>query len=330
MTAIVADVPPTTPVAELSVSVVICSYSERRWEWLSAAVAAVQMQTRPAQEIIVVIDHNDALLRRARNAFRDATVLPNDRINGLAGARNTGVKRSTGEIIVFLDDDAIAELRCLEKLVAVYSDPSVLGAGGAALPVWPKGAPGWFPEEFNWVVGCAYTGLPLSTAPIRNPIGACMSFRRDAFQRVGPFTHGIGRTAADRMGCEETEFSIRVQQLMPGSLLMYVPSARVQHHVDAGQQGWGHFVRRCYAEGRSKALVAAEVGSRDALSSERIYTRKVLPAGALRGLRDTARGHPAGLLRAGAISAGLLATTCGYVRGKVPSRRKELRGTAQG
>jgi GT2 family glycosyltransferase len=314
-------------VAELSVSVVICTYSQDRWDWLCAAVAAVQMQTRPAQEIIVVVDHNDALAARARETFADATVIANEQSPGLSGARNTGVRRSTGDVLVFLDDDAIAELPCLERLIDVYTDPAVVGAGGAARPVWAKGAPSWFPEEFNWVVGCAYTGLPESTSRVRNPIGACMSFRRSAFHLAGPFTNGMGRAGADRMGCEETEFSIRVQQHLPGSTVMYVPSARVQHHVDPGQQSWRHFVRRCYAEGRSKALVASHVGASAALASEREYTRRVLPAGALRGLRDTATGHPTGLLRTVAIGAGLAATASGYLRGRFRSSQRELRGT---
>src|SRR5450631_96417 len=174
MTAVSGAVETTIDPAELSVGVVICTYSERRWDWLCAAVAAVQEQTRRCDELLIVVDHNETLLQRARAAFPGATVLPNEQRTGLAGARNTGVGRSASDIIVFLDDDAVAEPHCLERMVEVYSDPSVLGAGGAPLAVWPNERPIWFPEEFNWVVGCAYTGLPSETAPVRNPIGACM------------------------------------------------------------------------------------------------------------------------------------------------------------
>jgi hypothetical protein len=207
----------------------------------------------------------------------------------------------------------------------VYSDPRVLGAGGAAVAAWPDKQPRWFPEEFNWVVGCAYTGLPLSTAEVRNPIGACMSFRRTAFDRAGAFTYGIGRTAADGMGCEETEFSIRVRRTVPGSVLLYVPAARVQHHVDDGRQGWRHFLQRCLAEGRSKALVADEVGRRDALASEWPYAVRVLTAGVVRGLRDALSGRPDGLLRSAAIGAGLGTTTYGYLSSRVRIGRERKR-----
>jgi GT2 family glycosyltransferase len=323
--AVTAAAETPTASAGLSVGVVICTYSERRWDWLCAASAAVRGQTRRCDELVIVVDHNETLLQRARAAFADATVVPNPLRTGLAGARNTGVNHFATDIIVFLDDDAVAEPDCLERLVEAYSDPRVVGAGGAALPVWPDQRPRWFPEEFNWVVGCAYTGLPRETASVRNPIGACMSFRRAAFDRAGAFTYGIGRTGADRMGCEETEFSIRVRQLMPHCRLLYVPGARVQHHLDASQQEWRHFVRRCFAEGRSKALVADEVGSRNALASEWPYALRVLSAGILRGVWEALSGRPAGLMRAGAIGAGLAATTCGYLSGRLRTRLKQKR-----
>ena len=46
MTAVASTVETTNAPADPSVGVVICTYSERRWEWLCAAVAAVQVQTR--------------------------------------------------------------------------------------------------------------------------------------------------------------------------------------------------------------------------------------------------------------------------------------------
>ncbi len=50
----------------LDVSVMICTYTEKRWPYLVAAVASIQRQTTPPHEIIVVVDHNASLLERAR------------------------------------------------------------------------------------------------------------------------------------------------------------------------------------------------------------------------------------------------------------------------
>ncbi len=69
----------------------------------------------------------------------------------------------------------------------------MLGAGGSVIPRWETAKPSWFPEEFYWVVGCTYVGLPETRAPIRNPFGGAMCVRREIFETVGGFSEEIGR-----------------------------------------------------------------------------------------------------------------------------------------
>jgi GT2 family glycosyltransferase len=298
--------------ATSSVTVIICAFTLDRWEALRAAVDSVHRQANPLADVVVVIDYNDELLRRAAATFDGDTVIANVEQQGLSGARNTGVDHASGEIVAFLDDDAAALPGWLERLLAPYGDPSVMGVGGAALPNWQQPPPAWFPPEFYWVVGCSYVGLPTVAAEVRNFIGANMSYRRAAFELVGGFSHGLGRIGSVPLGCEETEFGIRVRRAAPGSRFVYEPDAEVQHVVGASRATWGYFRRRCWAEGLSKAIVAELSGSEAALQSERIYVRRALPL----GLRDSLRAGPAGVTRAAAIIAGLLITAAGYARGR--------------
>src|SRR5579862_4500875 len=53
------------------VSVVICAYTEKRWDELLAAIDSVQRQTVPPKDVIVVIDHNSDLLQRVRDKITD-------------------------------------------------------------------------------------------------------------------------------------------------------------------------------------------------------------------------------------------------------------------
>jgi GT2 family glycosyltransferase len=305
-----------------AVSVIICTYTQRRWKVLLAAVASVGRQTHPALETIVVIDHNKELLERAQATLRDVRVIESDGERGVSAARNTGVSSAGGEIVAFLDDDAVADETWLEELVRAYESPSVIGTGGVARPRWVGGeAPRWLPCEFYWTVGCSYRGLPTQTAPIRNPIGATMSFRRTVFDRIGGFSSGIGRVGRTPLGCEETELSIRARRAYPGGLVLHVPSARVEQLVPAERLSWRYFRSRCWAEGLSKALVTDEVGSTDALSSEWTYTLRTLPTGALGGLLDAVRGDLTGLLRSSAIVAGFWITVAGYLRGRLARKR---------
>lgn len=291
---------------------VICAYADRRWEALCDAVGAATAQ-RP-DELIVVIDHNDALCARAAVAFDRATVVASAGPRGLSGARNTGVAAASGDILVFLDDDACPRPGWLATIMEAFLDNSVIGVGGTAYPRWEGDVPAWLPPEFYWVVGCSYRGLPQRVMPIRNPIGANMAFRRDVFDRVGGFSDGIGRVGRTPLGCEETELSIRATRGIAGRIVQ-IPGAIVDHLVPADRTGWRYFRRRCWAEGISKAIVAHSVGTDTALASERSYVTRTLPTGVMIALRDALRGERAGFARAGTIIAGLMITTAGYLRG---------------
>jgi cellulose synthase/poly-beta-1,6-N-acetylglucosamine synthase-like glycosyltransferase len=301
----------------LTVGVVICCYTERRFAQLQAAVESVRCQTRPPDELVVVVDHAPALLVRARQELGDrARVVANGGQRGLADARNAGVRHLTAEVVAFLDDDAVAEERWLEQLTAWYADPDVVGTGGIVEPRWAQAPPRWLPDEFLWVVGCSYTGLPRTPAAVRNPIGANMSFRRPALAHRG-FRAGVGRVGTRPMGCEETELAIRAARDRPGGRVVHVPAARVHHHVPPERAGWRYFASRCWAEGRSKAIVAGLTGTGAGLASERAYVRRTLPAGVARGLRDALGGDLSGLGRSGAIVAGLALAGAGYLRGRL-------------
>lgn len=309
--------------ASIAVSVVICAYAGERWPALVAAVQSVRRQTRPPLEVIVVIDHNSALLARARRELHQVTVVENRDARGLSAARNAGVAASSGSVVAFLDDDAVAEPTWLERLVAPYGDPAIVGVGGAIEPLWLAGRPAGFPPEFEWVVGCTYKGAPNTPALVRNLIGANMSFRREVLDQVGGFRAGIGRIGRLPTGCEETELCIRTRQRLPHTVFRHEPRARVTHMVPPARASWRYFRARCFAEGVSKAQVSSSSGAHDGLASERSYALRTLPAGAARGLADALHGDASGLVRSAAILAGLAVTTAGYLVGTARARRSD-------
>ncbi len=299
------------------ISVVICAYSMDRWDALLAAIASIRGQTQPPREVILVIDHNPDLLDRARRELPDVCVANNHAERGLSGARNTGIGLAGGSIVAFLDDDAWAAPDWLERLAARYAAPDVIGVGGAIVPDWVAGRPGWFPAEFDWVVGCTYRGLPEEPAPIRNLIGANMSLRSEVFRAVGGFREGMGRVEKLPAGCEETELCIRAGRRWPAGRLLYDPRARVTHRVPPERSRLAYFVARCFAEGESKAQVVRQVGAADGLSAERNYTRRILPLAVWTGVQDAfGRGDWSGIERALAIVAGLAMTASGYLTGR--------------
>lgn len=314
------EAPPT----RRTVSVIICAYTADRWDDLLAAVASVGAQSLPPSELIVVVDHNPALYTRLKSALPDVVVVANRHKPGLSGSKNTGVALARGELVAFLDDDAVAEPGWLHFLNAGYTTDAVMGVGGLTRPLWETQRPAWFPEEFDWVLGCTYVGR--KPGPVRNLLGGNASFRRAAFHLAGGFSGEIGRRAGNRrpLGGEETEFCIRLNKLYPEAKFIFDPNAVIWHRVPAARARFSYFRARCYAEGLSKALITRSVGIAASLSVERHYAAVTLRRGISRGLAGAIRGEPAGLARCTAIIVGLLWAGTGYAAGVLHGRGATL------
>jgi glucosyl-dolichyl phosphate glucuronosyltransferase len=299
------------------VTVVICAYSDQRWEQMCAAVKSVLSQDPPPAEVLLVIDHNVSLAARARREIADVAVLENDQVSGLSGARNTGLRAASQPVTAFLDDDAEARPGWLASLIEPYRFPGVVGTGGAVHPSWPGLQPRWLPPEFYWVVGCSYHGLPTSTGPVRNPIGANMSIRTDLALKIGGFDTMVGRVGTLPTGCEETELAIRLTADNPASAIFYVPDAAVDHHVGQERLNLSYFVRRCWHEGISKASVVRLAGASAGLERERRHVAVVIPKALLQNVRGFLTGDIGAFLRFTVMLGGLASATAGYLTGRL-------------
>lgn len=310
----------TDEYADPGVSVVICAYSEKRWEQICAAVKSALCQDMPPVEVLLVVDHNASLAARARRELVGVTVLESDDVPGLSGARNTGLRAASQPITAFLDDDAEARPGWLASLVQPYSSPGVVATGGSVHPRWPELAPRWLPPEFYWVVGCCYRGLPESASPVRNPIGANMSMRTGLALEVGAFDVTFGRVGTRPAGCEETELAIRLTAHRPSSAVYYVPAAAVDHHVGPERLKLRYFLHRCWYEGLSKASVVEMAGVSVGLARERRQVAVVIPRALLTNLRRSVTGDAGAFMRSAAILVGLTLTTGGYLIGRIRLR----------
>ncbi len=302
------------PAVAPTLSIVICCYTARRLDQLHAAVLSAVGQLGADDEVIVVVDHNPDLFAtlHADITVRDdrVRVLANTETNGLSGARNTGVGAAVGGVVVFLDDDAAFDAGALDAVRNRFAGTEVIAIGGAVLARWSDDAePGWFPSEFGWVVGCDYRGLPADGATIRNPIGAAMAVRREALVEIGGFSRHLGRRGTFPAGCEETLMGIVLHERFPSSVIVRDTGLRVHHHVPRDRATFDYFLRRCYQEGRSKAILAKLTSADSALSSERGYATRTLPSGVWLHRRQP--------LRVLALVVGLAVTTAGFVTGTV-------------
>ena len=261
----------TVPHEEVSVAVLVCAHSSERLPLIKRGLFALSKQSRQPDEVLVVIDHNPELAEVIREFVVTlpipAQVLENEGPRGVSGARNYGVHHLDGAVVAFLDDDAEPDAEWLDELIRPFGDPEVAITGGRLMPEWETAQPSWWPESFNWTIGCSYAGMPKYAVEVRNPFGASMAVRREVFQMVGGFGVGVGRIGDNPTGCEETELAILARKR--GGRTVYNPASVAHHFVPASRASIRYFIRRCLAEGSSKALISQRVGAEDALASER-------------------------------------------------------------
>jgi glucosyl-dolichyl phosphate glucuronosyltransferase len=299
-----------------TVSVVIAAFATERWNDLRQAVASVEVQTIRVMETIVVIDHNANLLDRAQRELSNVIVIPNVGRRGVSGARNSGVAASHGEVVAFLDDDAVASANWLESLLHHFVDPDVVGVGGRTRPIWPGSRPRWFPYEFDWAVGASYRGMPEKAARVRNVWGCNMAISRHVFDGIGGFREDFGKVGA-RSRPEDTDLCLRAAAAQPNGTWIYEPDGIAGHRVPLKRTTFSYFLYRCIHEGWGKAALAALNGLGESTSAEWLYTHRVLPEGIVRGLQATIRGDVSGGLRSIAIAVGFSFTVVGFLAGRV-------------
>jgi glycosyltransferase involved in cell wall biosynthesis len=300
----------------LSVSVVVSTYSKQRINESLRCVESLRRQKLTPKEIVLVVEPEDELGAFYRSIMKSDIAITASSGRGLSNARNTGIDKTSGEIVAFIDDDATAHEDWLWNFVQNYSDESVIGTGGLILADWDGGRPSWFPEELDWVVGCSYKGLPIEKALLRNPIGCSMSFRRSAFKRFGFFQTHVGRFGKLLLGSEEAEFSIRLLRQDPSLKIVYDPTAMVHHKVPSYRRSFRYLIKRAFFEGVSKRLlVEMRSGEGNVLFVENTYLKYLLFVAIPTRLRRIYRLKE--LLQTFTILISIFVVLVGYVLGSM-------------
>ncbi|KJS17472.1 MAG: hypothetical protein VR69_05080 [Peptococcaceae bacterium BRH_c4b] len=256
----------------MKASVIICTYSMERFEDTIEVVNSILQQTYSNYEIIISVDHNEEVLVALKKKLPESIIFASSNgVRGLSDNRNAGMKKATGDIVLFIDDDAIADKLWLETIVSNYLDPEVVAVGGKLVPMWENNRPWWFAEELDWIVGCTYKGHPQDKREVRNLIGCNMSFRKEVIENVGYFSTAVGRLNKLPLGCEETEYCVRVKQNYPNNKIVYEPRAIVYHKVSKQRERIKYVINRSYGEGISKKQVRKTFSKENVLASENNY-----------------------------------------------------------
>lgn len=304
-------------VDDVDISVVLPCYTEKRLDNIRAALASLRKQSLEPRQVIIAVDNNPDLAELLRDEFDWATVVVNTAGRGASATRNRGAEAVDSTFTAFLDDDEAADPDWLLELTRPFADPQVVGTGGAYVPAWETAKPTWLPDEFAWVVGGSYVGLPTETAPIRNVWSGNMAVCTGDFRRVGGFRTDFGKQGSFSQP-EDTDLCIRMSEAT-SKHWMYVPDAVIVHDVPVQRTSLGFFVTRCFSEGSGKALMRTNLDSSSAVNAEYNYAQEV----ALAALRRFTQLRWWAVLQGLAILLGLASAGAGYSYGRfaIPGRK---------
>lgn len=140
---------------------------------------------------------------------------------GLPNARNEGLRRSKGEIILFVDDDVLLLSRdFLNAHISVYEDPEVGGVTGRHVERVVASNCARTANYVSWSGRIRFNLFGTKRQRINSCKGSNMSFRAAAVAQVGGFDRNLNLL-------EETDYSERV--IRAGWVLIFEPKAEVVH-----------------------------------------------------------------------------------------------------
>lgn len=270
------------------VSIIIPCYMLDRLKDITELLDSIQAQTYKNIETLIVAERSpeltDSISRYiAERGYSHMRVLCNEGEVGSYPSRNLAIEQAKGDIIAFVDDDALLFPDWVEETVKTYAqDSSVIGVTGPILPLWEQESMSWFPRELYWIFSCTYWDVAEKTE-VRNGYGTNLSFRREAFDTCGLFKtslvgKGRGKSDWQQPAAQETEFCLRTKQ-STGKRIIYDPNTKVRHKVYSYRLSAKFIAKRAYWEGYAKAMLNRWYrprGGEVVLSTEYELLRRIL------------------------------------------------------
>jgi GT2 family glycosyltransferase len=219
------------------ISVVVCTYNGGAT--LRECLEGVLTLHYPDYEVIVVSDGSTDDSAAIASSYDGIRVLETEQ-DGLASARNTGMNAATGEIVAYIDDDAIPDPGWLAQLASTFTAGRLAAVGG----------PNVLPPESGWIAECVAnapggpTHVLVSDREAEHVPGCNMAIRKDALERIGGFDPQF-RAAGD-------DVDVCWRLLDSGERIGFSPGAVVLHHRRRSVRA---YLRQQRGYGKAEALL---------------------------------------------------------------------------
>jgi glycosyltransferase involved in cell wall biosynthesis len=230
---------------------------------LDDCLASLARQTLATELFELLVVDNGSSDDTARVAQRHADRLPLHYLAepeaGLHAARHTGLREARADILVFGDDDIVADAGWLASIDEAFRDPEVVLVGGNNRPLFDGPPPPWLTRWWEQRATGRQAISHLSILDLGDGQfdidpgwvwGCNFSIRRSALLLAGGFHPDAMPAEQLRLrGDGETSVSDAIRKA--GLRARFHSGASVAHRVSAERMNADYFERRSYAQGIS-------------------------------------------------------------------------------
>jgi glycosyltransferase involved in cell wall biosynthesis len=252
--------------AVTKVSVIICSYN--RAAYIPLALQSLTAQTADAVIFETIVVDNNSTDNTAAVCTDFITTHPNHSIRyvtekqqGSSFARNTGAALANGELLCFMDDDAVANPDYIENIIRFFdSHPQANAMGGRIIPRYIPEKPKWISYHVASLVGnFEYSKTVTEFAPERYPLESNMIVAKKDFDAIKGFSTEIpGVKGTLRIGGEGKDFFFRLKAT--GKTVYYAPDVIVEHIVEVVKLTPEYMYRVASGVGRGERVRVLQKG----------------------------------------------------------------------
>ena len=255
----------------MMLSVILCTYNRERYIYnVLQSIAAGGF----GDYEIVLVNNNSTdgteseCQRFAKDHPEVAMRYCVEKQQGLSYARNRGIMESQGEVLVYVDDDAVVNREYLQTYADFFNrNKEAVAAGGPIMPQYDGcEEPSWMSHYTRQLV----TGeLNLGTREREFPKGAFpgggnAAYRKSVFNEVGLFNVELGRKGNSLIGAEEKDLFDKMTSR--GMKFYYLPNAILYHLIPPKKLTQDYFDRLTYGIGVSERYRTQQIGRKKYLN----------------------------------------------------------------
>lgn len=217
----------------MELSVIICTYN--RDKYLPEALESLTKQTLDNSRVEYIVINNNSTDKTEEISLNFAKNNPQlnfrydiERNQGLSYARNKGIEIAKGDIIAFIDDDAITEPNYAENLLKAFKEnPHFDSIGGKVLPIYHAGhEPIWMSKYLEGFVSKVdYGNKNMPFVPKKYPVGCNMAFKKGVFEELGGFNVELTLRNDDKY--------MFLKLRRNNKTILYAADVVVHHYMDA-------------------------------------------------------------------------------------------------